>query len=140
MKYVFVIFSIAIFFIFIKTEFNNNFLVVISLISLIIAFADKLSEFIKEINLREGKLILNDLKIAQREIKEIAYNLARMQLFQAKKVHKGMISYEQVDYVINQMPIDEKNIEQEVLNSLVNLKINNDKIDLLKKEFNIGEK
>lgn len=139
MKYVFLFFSISILLIFIKTDFNNNFLVIVSLISLIIAFADKLSEFIKEINLKEGKLILNDLKIAQQEIKEMAYNLAKMQLFQAKKVPKGMITYEQVDYITNQMPVDEKNIEQDVLNSLVNLKINNDKIDLLKKEFNIGE-
>ena len=139
MRCFFIIFSFATFYIFIITGFNNNFLVGISLISLIVAFANKLSEYIKEINLREGKLILNDLKIAQKEIKEMAYNLAKMQLFQAKKVPKGMISYEQADYVTKQMPIDEKNIEQDVLNSLVNLKIDNDKINLLKKEFNIGE-
>lgn len=138
MKFVFIIFAVVTLSIFIITNFTNNFLVGISLFSLIIAFSKELSGFIKEINLREGKLILNDLKIAQKEIQEMAYNLAKMQLFQAKKVPKGMISYKDVEYVQNKIPIEEKDIEQKVVNSLINLKIDNNKIDQLKKEFNIG--
>ena len=140
MKFVFIIFAIATFSIFIITNFTNNFLVGISLISLIIAFSKELSDFIKEINLKEGKIMLNDLKIAQKEIQEMAYDLAKMQLFQAKKVPKGMPNYSEVKYIQNQMPIEEKDMEQKLLNSLINLKIDENKIELLKKEFEIGEK